>query len=126
MTRSQTSEVAFLDLFDPAFQPHSAAIHAAREVNWYARTSLGYAMLRYEDVVALLSDRRLRQGAAALMPLQGVTEGPLADWWRLIILNIEGDEHTRLRRLVGKAFTPRRIEELRPLMRTVVRELVDP
>jgi hypothetical protein len=43
-------EVAFLDLSDPAFQPDTPEVHAAREACWYARTSLGYAVLRYDEV----------------------------------------------------------------------------
>ena len=34
-------EVAFFDLFDPAFQPDAPEVRAAREACWYARTSLG-------------------------------------------------------------------------------------
>ena len=56
--------VAFLDLFDPGFQPDAPEVHAAREACWYARTPLGYAVLRYDEVAALLRDRRLRQGSA--------------------------------------------------------------
>jgi cytochrome P450 len=39
--------------------------------------------------------------------------------------NKEGEDHARLRRLVARAFTPRRVEELRPVMRTTANELVD-
>ena len=41
------------------------------------------------------------------------------------ILSAEGDEHTRLRRLVGRAFSPRVADRLRPFMREVVNGLVD-
>ena len=42
------------------------------------------------------------------------------------ILAAEGDVHTRLRRLVAKAFSPRSANQLRPFMRNVVNELIDP
>jgi cytochrome P450 len=45
--------------------------------------------------------------------------------WRDFILNIEGDRHNRLRRLVSRAFTPNAVDELRPRMRTIVHDLVD-
>jgi hypothetical protein len=39
-----------LDLFDPGFQPDvPPEVHAAREMCWYARTPLGYAVLRYDE-----------------------------------------------------------------------------
>jgi hypothetical protein len=118
-------EVAFFDLFDPAFQPDAPEVLAAREACWYARTSLGYAVLRYDEVAALLRDRRLRQGGVESLAAQGITTGPLADWMRMGILNIEGEEHARLRHLVSKAFTPRAVEALRPVMRAVTHELID-
>ena len=123
--RGPDPAVAFFDLFDPDFQPDAPAVHAAREACWYARTSLGYAVLRYAEVAALLRDRRLRQGGVESLAAQGVTEGPLADWMRAVILNQEGEQHARLRRLVSQAFTPRAVDALRPTMRAVAHELID-
>lgn len=117
--------VAFLDLFDPGFQPDAPEVQAAREACWYARTPLGYAVLRYDEVAALLRDRRLRQGSAEPLAAQGITEGLLADWMRMSLLNLEGEPHGRLRRLVSQAFTPRAVDALRPVMRAVAHELVD-
>ncbi|MEO3975635.1 cytochrome P450 [Streptomyces sp. CAU 1734] len=37
----------------------------------------------------------------------------------------EGAEHTRLRRLIGPAFTPRRMESLRPSIQAIVTDLLD-
>src|SRR2546423_2815942 len=42
-----------------------------------------------------------------------------------MILNIEGDRHGRLRRLVSQAFTPMAVDELRARMRAIVVDLVD-
>ena len=41
------------------------------------------------------------------------------------ILNIDPPDHTRLRRLVSKVFTPRRIEDLRPAVRALVDQHLD-
>lgn len=41
------------------------------------------------------------------------------------ILNIDPPDHTRLRRLVSKVFTPRRVEGLRPMVRRIVEEHLD-
>jgi hypothetical protein len=125
MRPADQGDIAYLDLLDPDFRVDSPAVAAAREASWYARTPLGFAVLRYQPVQALLRDRRLRQGGMDSLELQGVTAGPLADWWRLIILNVEGETHARLRRLVARAFTPRSLERLRPRMRAVAGELID-
>jgi cytochrome P450 len=118
-------EVAFLDRFDPRFQPDAPAVHAAREACWYARTPVGYAILRSEEMTALLRDRHLRQGGVDTLAAQGITTGPMADWMRRVLLNIEGEEHTRLRSLVSTAFTLRAVDALRPVMRAVTHELLD-
>jgi cytochrome P450 len=82
-------------------------------------------VLRHAPLAALLSDRRLVQGTHHVLTGQGLTDGPLVDWMNTIILTIEGADHTRLRRLYNKAFTPRAVQALRPLMRQVAGELVD-
>ncbi|MEU5402328.1 cytochrome P450 [Streptomyces sp. NPDC005963] len=41
------------------------------------------------------------------------------------MFNVEGRDHTRLRRLVGPVFTPRRIDAMRPRVEAVVSELLD-
>jgi cytochrome P450 len=115
----------YLDVMDPAFRPDSAEVRAARAAHWCARTPIGFAVLRYEKLVALLADRRLHQGTHQFLTAQGLTEGPLVEWMSSIILSVEGDDHTRLRRLVSRAFTPRAVAELRPRMREIAHELVD-
>lgn len=121
---TETRESAYLDTLDPMFRPDSAEVREARAVNWYARTPLGYAVLRYEPATELLADRRLRHGLKDFLATQGVTEGPLYDWMRQGLLSVEGADHTRLRRLVSKAFTRSAVDALRPAMREITHELV--
>ncbi|GAA3058032.1 cytochrome P450 [Pseudonocardia yunnanensis] len=115
----------YLDIMDPAFHPDGAEVRAARAAHWCARTPMGFAVLRYDKLTALLADRRLRQGTFRILSAQGLTEGPLVEWLNSTILSVEGDDHTRLRRLVSRAFTPRAVSELRPRMSEIANELVD-
>ena len=101
-----------------------AAFEAARARHWLARVPLGYAVTRHEDVTAILRDRRFHSAIALLPQLAGV-EGPLQERQTRSILGMEGEEHTRLRRLAAPAFTPRATERLRPFMREVIDGLVD-
>ena len=41
------------------------------------------------------------------------------------MLNRDGEDHRRLRRLVTKAFTPRMVEQLRPRIQAIADELLD-
>jgi cytochrome P450 len=117
--------VAMLDFFDSAFHHHNPAVAAAREAHWYARTPIGFAVLRYAEAAELLRDSRLKQGGVEFLSAQGITTGRAADWMRGLLLCVEGADHNRLRRLVSKAFTPRAVDSLRPSVRRLIHELID-
>ncbi|WP_204321497.1 hypothetical protein, partial [Streptococcus pneumoniae] len=80
----------------PAFSVRSAEVRAARDASWYAKTSYGFAILRYEEVGKLIRDPRLRQGSHAWPAHCGVTTGRFAEWWSGILLNRVGADHARL------------------------------
>jgi cytochrome P450 len=120
----RTIDVPFLDVADPGFSIRSPEVRAAREQGWYARTPYGIAVLRYDQVSRLIKDRRLIQGSAAWPALNGVT-GRWATWWRSMILNQEGDDHARLRRLMNPAFSSRLLVSLVPRFRELANELID-
>ena len=120
-----TTDVPYLDLSDPAFSVESDEVIEARERSWYARTSYGLAVLRYEEVSQFLKDRRLRQGSWAWPALNGVETGPLVDWWNGALLNLEGDDHKRIRKLLNPAFTPGLVKGLSPRFAEIANELID-
>jgi cytochrome P450 len=118
-------DVPYFDVSDPDFSVSSAEVLAARERSWYARTNFGLAVLRYEQTSLLLKDRRLRQGSFAWPEQHGITEGLLHDWWSLLMLSAEGDDHRRLRRLANPAFSRALMEQMVPGFRLLAAELVD-
>jgi cytochrome P450 len=116
---------AYLDLADPEFDVTSAAVHEAREQDWYAETPYGWAVLRYEQGTAVLKDRRFQQGNARWPAQNGVHDGPFVAWWAETLLSLEGADHLRLRRLLGPAFRSRAIEAMRPQFQQLAGDLVD-
>src|SRR5215469_3529871 len=124
MIRAPDQAVAFFDIADPAFSVTSAQVRRAREAGWYARTSYGLAVLRYDQVSRLIRHPDLRQGSRLWPAHHGITSGPFADWWASWVLNMEGEEHHRLRRLLSPAFSRRVVEALRPRFRDLADELV--
>ena len=58
--------------------------------------------------------------------LFGVTEGPLHEQVRRNILNVNGDDHRRLRGLVNPSLSPRAADRVRPAMRGFIAELLEP
>lgn len=117
--------VPAFDVADPSFSITSDEVHAARERSWYATTPYGIAVLRYEQFSRLLKHPKLRQGSVAWPAHNGVTEGPFAQWFASWILNKEGEEHHRLRRLMNPAFSPKLIGSLVPRFQALANELVD-
>jgi cytochrome P450 len=87
---------------------------------------------RHEDVDGLLRDRRLGRTYlhVASHAEMGHPEPPPAQdpfWWLVNngILDMEPPRHTRVRRLVSKAFTPRTVDRLRPTIGEITGRLVD-
>jgi len=119
------SKTSFLDFNEIGFSIRAAQVMLARESNWYATTPFGIAILRYEDANTLLKDKRLFQGTRKWPSHYGITTGPLANWWKSMLLSVEGDDHLRLRRLAGPAFSPKTIEPLATFFAQLANELID-
>jgi len=85
--------------------------------NWLVRSDLGYLVLGREPGMALLKDRRLSFPAVELLELQGLNDGIIYERTTKGLMAQTGQAHTRLRRLVSAAFTPRQVERLRPRLR---------
>jgi cytochrome P450 len=118
-------EAPFLDFFTPEFQADPAtAIAALRRQSWLLRTPLGVMVISRDKVQALLADPRLRSSLLDFVRLQGLHDGPIYDSLARTLLAIDGADHTRIRKLVSRAFTPRSVEQLRPGMRALVDELI--
>jgi cytochrome P450 len=94
--------------------------------SWLARTDIGYSVLTYDSVVAVLRDKRWHSATGLIAQLQGITNPQFLNRRRESILSAEGDTHVRLRRLAAPAFSPRSADRLRPFMRQVVNSLLDP
>ena len=108
--------------------PHYAELRAADPVHEHP---LGFWLLsRHEDVAALLRSRssvELRRAGPSLLldSLQAVHDerGPRLE--RVSMLDRDPPHHTRLRRLVSKAFTPRTVEAQTPHVTALVDAALD-
>ena len=121
----QSPNIAHLDFSETGFSIRSDQVMQAREQHWYATTNFGIAILRYEDSNALLKDKRLYQGTRRWPSHFGIDDGLLANWWPDIMLSIEGEDHLRLRKLSGPAFSPKVLEPLIPAFADLAHELID-
>ena len=92
---------------------------------WLVRNMFGYAVLHYDDVTAILRDKRWHSAVSRIPELMGITNPQFLERQQVSILSAEGEMHTRLRRLVAQAFSPRAADRLRPFMREVMGGLID-
>ncbi|MEV8504755.1 cytochrome P450 [Actinoplanes sp. NPDC051475] len=76
---------------------------------------------RYQDVRTLLGDPRFSRAASVGRDEPRTTSQQVGGG----LLAMDPPDHSRLRRLVAKAFTARRVEELRPATTAIANELID-
>ncbi|MDG6108977.1 cytochrome P450 [Dactylosporangium aurantiacum] len=85
---------------------------------------VAYVVTRYADVRTVLVDPRFSRAAAAASGSAAADFG-LGALATDSIVGMDPPEHTRLRKLVARAFTARRVEQLRPGTARIVDELID-
>jgi len=117
--------MTFFELADPGFSVTSDEVHRARESCWYAHTSYGLAVLRRDQASRLMRHPGVRQGSSAWPAHHGITSGLFADWWAGWVLNKEGADHQRLRKLLNPAFSRRLVAAMEPRFAALAGELVD-
>jgi hypothetical protein len=97
-----------------------------------SRLAGGWLLTRYADCSAILTDHRFQVDERKLpdydryrrrLVKAGVAEEGEEE--QRTMLRLDPPDHTRLRSLVSKAFTPRAVESLRPRVEAVVQELLD-
>lgn len=129
------ASVTEFDLMTPAVlddpYPVYQAMRSQDPVNWNPIFGGAWLLTRHQDVVEALKNRQLsaRRGVASLVDLPDEVKAIFQQFeafYTNTMLTQDAPQHTRLRALVAKAFTPKSLEELRPLVRRVVEELLAP
>ncbi|MEL5954279.1 cytochrome P450 [Streptomyces sp. CLV115] len=84
-----------------------------------------WLVTRYDDVHQVLSDPHFERAPVHAPDTPPIVESPSLLDSRDSIGRQDGDAHLRLRRAVGRAFTPRAVEHMRPWVAGVVDQLLD-
>lgn len=120
------------DPFDPAFRadPYPYYDRLRAEAPVYRAPTGQLVLTRYADVFATLRSSDVSRDVEANASFDEADEVAVRRRARRrggakTILNLDPPDHTRLRRLVSKAFTPRAIEQLRPRIESMVDEVLD-
>ncbi|KUJ65734.1 cytochrome [Streptomyces albus subsp. albus] len=129
------STVAAFDPWKPSFvadpYPSYAELREGGRVHYLDRTDQ-WLIPRHADVSALLRDRRLGRTYRHRFtdeefgrPAPSPAHEPFHTLNDHGLLDLEPPDHTRIRRLVSKAFTPRTVEALTPTVQRLAEGLVD-
>jgi len=134
MTEAAAAPLVF-NPFDPAFHDDPYPTYRRfrdEDPAHYSQLAQITVLSKYADCAALLRDPRassdqtkseeaFREGMRA----QGLDPDEVVANMTRPFLFMDPPDHTRLRGLVSKAFTPRRVESLRPRIRQIVDGLLD-
>jgi cytochrome P450 len=92
---------------------------------WLAACPFGFLVLERESAEFFLRTRDAVFPGMTIADIFGISEGPLHEEIVKNIININGDDHRRLRNLVNPALAPRAVARYRPAMRDFLAELLD-
>ena len=86
-----------------------------------------WLVVHHDEALAALNNSQLSKDMHAALAADAavVSEGLPGPAFARHMLTVDPPDHTRLRRLVSSAFTPRRIEALQPRIQAVVDDLLD-
>jgi len=127
-----TGEPVIFNPFEPGFFDDPYRQYAAlREHDPVHRSPLQvWVLFRYDDIVTVLRDSSLsvevdNATPTARMQMFAEQAPETRERGAHSILNVDPPDHTRLRRLVSKAFTPKMVHELRPRIQTLVDDALE-
>lgn len=118
-----------LPAFDPADPElkgrrwHRRANRLLESGHWLARSPLAVVVLDREAGEFFLRSRQAVFPGLLLGEMSGIESGPLHDQIRANIINLEGEEHRRLRSLANPSLSPRAATGWRPELRRILEGL---
>ena len=92
---------------------------------WLAASPFGFIVLDREAGEFFLRTKAAVFPGLTIADLFGITDGPLREEIVRNIININGDDHRRLRNLVNPELSPRAVDRYRPAMRRFLEQLLD-
>jgi len=100
------------------------ALNASKE-NWLASSGLSFVVINHEHSLAMLKDKRWHNALYLFSENNPhLSESDKANRKQTII-NLEGLDHARLRKIVGPVFSPKVADSLRPEMNKAINKIID-
>jgi cytochrome P450 len=129
MSAPERRAIDLLDLAEYGDGPPQHLFRRLRRedpVHWHpeARGTGFWAVTRYDDVVTVSRDSKTFSSHRGATMIEDM-EPQLLAGVQLMMLNMDPPAHTKLRALVNKGFTPRRVGALEPRLRELAATIVD-
>ena len=105
-------------------QRYRAAMRALEGNGWIYSGPLGFLVVEREAGEFFLRTKSAQFPGLTMAELFDVQDGPLHREMTGNIINVNGDDHRRLRNLVNPAFAPRAADQHRPAMRGFLEQLL--
>lgn len=123
------TDITMNDLIAQETKRHPHAFYAQLRVTeplTYVKGLNAWVLTTYEDALWLLKDPRFTKDSRKIAHLKDEQQRyeEIAATMRNMLMT-DPPDHTRLRSLVSRAFTPRMIEQLRPRIQQITDELLD-
>jgi cytochrome P450 len=93
---------------------------------WLAAGPFGFIVLDRESGEFFLRTKEAVFPGLTIAQIFEITDGPLHEEIVRNIINVNGDDHRRLRNLVNPALAPRAVDRYRPAMRGFLEQLLPP
>jgi cytochrome P450 len=91
---------------------------------WLAANPFGFTVLDRESGEMFLRTKNAVFPGLTIAEIFQITDGPLHEEIVKNIINVNGDDHRRLRNLVNPALAPRAVDKYRPAMRQFLEQLL--
>jgi cytochrome P450 len=92
---------------------------------WLAANPFGFTVLDRESGEFFLRTKDATFPGLTIAQIFGIEDGPLHEEIVHNIININGEDHRRLRNLINPALSPRAVDRYRPAMQRFLAQLVD-
>lgn len=122
--------VELYDPFDPRVRDDPYPVYRRLRDDhpaYWCESRATWVLSRYDDVYAALQDPDTFSSAQGVFPAREPANdnGDMADALLPMLIMMDPPQHTAFRKLVSRAFTPRRVAQLEPDVQRLASELLD-
>ena len=120
------ADLPWIDFLGSEFKADPAGVlRAARERSWLARSPQGYHVLSHAVIKQMVADPDIDSAGPDLYRRVGGSDRLVEYATNGMLPLIQGLRHDRIRRVLQRGFTGKRIVEMRPVIRDVANHLID-